>query len=165
MAQGMVLPDWAISLLDILGYTWPDADEVRMMEIGQKWQDFQDKLNDAAEQAQKAAESVWNNNDDKAIDKFKESWAKSGEAMDILRKDAEGVSFVGTVILICAAAVLLLKILVIAQLVMLAITIAEAIAAAPETFGASLLIIPAAKYAVGLAIDFLIDQALEALVG
>ena len=165
MAQGLVLPDWAISLLDMLGYTWPDADEVRMMQIGQKWQDFQDKLNDAAEQAQKAAESVWNENHDKAIDQFKASWEKQGEAMDILRKDAEGVSFVGTVILICAAAVLVLKILVIVQLVILAKTIAAAVAAAPETFGASLLIIPAVKFAIGLAVDFLIDQALEALVG
>lgn len=165
MAQGLVLPGWAITLLDELGYTWPDADEVRMMLIGQEWQDFQSKLNEVAEAAQTAAESVWTKNSDKAIDQFKQAWSKSGEAIDTLRKDAEGVAFVGVVILICAAAVLILKILVIVQLVILAKTIAAAVAAAPETFGASLLIIPLVKYAIGLAIDMLIDLALEALVG
>lgn len=135
-----------------------------MMQIGQKWQDFRDKLTDLAEQAQKPAESVWNNNHDKAIDQFKASWEKLGKAIDILRKDAEGVLFVGTVILICVAAVLVLKILVIVQLVILAKTIAAAVTAAPETFGAFLLIIPVVKFAIGLTIDFLINQALEALV-
>jgi hypothetical protein len=165
MAQGMVLPGWAISVMDELGFTWPDADEVQMMQIGQTWMDFQAKLDDVVRQAGEAAERVWTQNHDEAIDQFKAAWSKPNDAIDTLRQDAEGVSVVGIVILVCAAAVLILKILVIVQLVILVQTIAAAIAAAPETFGASLLIIPAVKYAIGLVIDLLIEQALEALVG
>jgi hypothetical protein len=61
--------------------------------------------------------------------------------------------------------VLALKINVIVQLIMLAIEIAEALATAAPTFGASLAEIPIFKEITQLIIDQLINLALNAVLG
>lgn len=38
--MGLQLPGELTSLLDILGYTWPQADETRLFELGQAWIGF-----------------------------------------------------------------------------------------------------------------------------
>jgi hypothetical protein len=50
------------------------------------------------------------------------------------------------------------------QLVMLAIEIFEALATAPETFGASLLEIPVFKEITGMIINAIINEAINALM-
>lgn len=72
---------------------------------------------------------------------------------------------VGAALLVCAMAVLALKINVIVQLTLLAIAIVQAIATAGPTLGASLLEIPIFKKLIDVAIDFLIGQALEIVLG
>jgi ABC-type lipoprotein release transport system permease subunit len=68
-------------------------------------------------------------------------------------------------LMIAAAVVLVLKIHVIVQLTMLAIEIAQAIATAGPTLGASPAEIPIFKELTGFVIDILIDQAIGALLG
>ncbi len=165
MARGLDLPDALVTLLSDLGYLWPDADEVRLMQLGQAWVGLQSKLEGFATDAQKAAERVWTHNKGDDIDAFKAAWAEAENALDTLQKDADGVPVVGAIILVCALVVLMLKIWVIVQLVLLAIAIAQAIATAAITFGASLLEIPVFKEIFGRIINLLISRALVILLG
>lgn len=67
-------------------------------------------------------------------------------------------------LMIAAGVVLALKIQVIVQLILLAIQIAQAIATAAVTFGASLLEIPIFKTITGFIVDQLINMAIEAVL-
>ncbi|WP_020577839.1 hypothetical protein [Actinopolymorpha alba] len=165
MARGLTLPGPLVTLLSDLGYLWPDADEVRLMQLGQAWVSLQSKLDGFAEEAQRAAERVWTENQGTDVDAFKEAWGRPEDALDTLRKDSTGVTVVGALILVCALVVLMLKIWVIIQLVLLAIAIAQAIATAAVSFGASLLEIPVFKEIFGRIINLLISRALEVLLG
>ncbi|MFD2077806.1 hypothetical protein SAMN05421678_12443 [Actinopolymorpha cephalotaxi] len=165
MARGLDLPDSLVTVLSELGYLWPDADEVRLMQLGQAWVSLQSKLDGVVTEAQRAAEQVWTHNKGDDVNAFKEAWGKAEDALDTLQKDATGVVVVGALILVCAVVVLMLKIWVITQLVLLVIAIAQAIATAPITFGASLLEIPVFKEIFGRIINLLISQALEVLLG
>ncbi|WP_433650306.1 hypothetical protein ACQP2C_28230 [Micromonospora zamorensis] len=72
---------------------------------------------------------------------------------------------IGAGLMVCAGIVLALKINVIVQLTLLAIQIAQAVATAAVTFGASLLEIPIFKLITGALIDQLLNMATEAVLG
>jgi hypothetical protein len=165
MAQGITLPGSLVTLLSELGYLWPDADEVRLLELGQAWISVQGGLDEIVEQAQTIAGRVWTENHDDAIDAFKASWEAKDDGVATLTQNATGVLVVGAVILVCAIVVLMLKIWVIVQLVTLAIAIIQAIALAVPTFGASLLSIPIVKEIIGRIINLLISRAMVVLLG
>jgi hypothetical protein len=165
MARGLVLPDALVSVLSDLGYLWPDADEVRLMQLGQAWTGLQSKLDGLAQEARQAAEQVWLHNKGSDVDAFKAAWEKAEDGLDTLDKNASGVVVVGAIILVCAIVVLMLKIWVIVQLTLLVIAIAQAIATAAITFGASLLEIPVFKEIFGRVINLLISRATVILLG
>ena len=165
MAPGLDLPGGLITLLNDLGYVWPDADEVRLLQIGQAWVDLQGTLAPHLQAVNTAAAGVWTTNSGADVDAFRAMWAEDGGAADTLTKDMAGVVIVGALVMVSAAVVLMLKIWVIAQLVMLAIAVVEAIATAPITFGASLLEIPVFKEIVDRIINLLISQAMQVLLG
>ncbi len=165
MASGLDLPGGLVTLLSDLGYLWPDADEVRLNQLGQAWIDLQGTLDRHLQDANAAAARVWTENSGTDIDAFRATWSKAESAVDTLNRDATGVAVVGAIVLVCGAVVLMLKIWVIAQLVMLAVAIVQAIATAPFTFGASLLEIPVFKEIIGRAINLLISRAMAVLLG
>jgi hypothetical protein len=70
----------------------------------------------------------------------------------------------GTGLIICGTIVLALKVAVIVQLTILAIQIAQAIATAPVTFGASLAEIPIFQQLARIAVGALIDQVISTLL-
>lgn len=165
MASGLDLPSGLITFLNDLGYVWPDADEVRLVQVGQAWVDLQAALAPHLQAANAAAASVWTANSGADIDAFQLAWAADGAAADTLTKDMSGVVIVGALVIACAAIVLALKVWVIAQLVLLAIAVVQAIATAPITFGASLLEIPVFKEIADRIINALIGKAMAALLG
>jgi len=164
---GLTPPGVVVTLLNDLGYIWPDADEVRLTQLGQAWLDLQTTLQGhlADADADRAANAVWTHNTGKDIAAFQSFWLQSGGAIDTLAKDVTGVAVVGAVVLVASAVVLALKIWVIAQLVILAIAVAQAIATAPLTFGASLLEIPVFKEIAGRILNLAISQAVAVLLG
>lgn len=164
MARGLVLPGSLVSILSDLGYLWPDADEVRLTQLGGVWVSLQSKLDELVGQAQTLASSVMENNKGDDVDAFKAAWEEAENPLDTLGKDATGTPIVGAVTIMCALVVLLLKIWVIVQLILLAIAIAQAITTAAITFGASLLEIPVFKEIFGRIINLLISQALQAIL-
>jgi hypothetical protein len=163
--MGLQLPGELISLLTMLGYTWPQADETKLFEMGNAWMGFPDRLTAGLKDADVSAQKVWTGNQDSAIDAFQGSWQEPDSARTNLENGATAATLIGAGLMVCAGIVLALKINVIVQLIMLAIEIAEALATAAPTFGASLAEIPIFKEITQLIIDQLINLALNAVLG
>ena len=162
--MGIQIPGELSGLLNELGYVWPESDEERLFELAQAWIAFGAEADAAATDAT-AAVALLAGNDGSALEAFRGQWSDSDSAAAVLQDIGFGARAVGAALLVCALVVLALKINVIVQLTLLAISIAQAIATAAPTFGASLLEIPIFKKLVDIAIDFLIGQALEAVLG
>jgi hypothetical protein len=163
--MGLQLPGELIGLLGMLGYTWPEADETELFELGNTWVEFGSKLETITADADAIAQQVWSRNKGADFEAFQQAWTDPDAAVSNLRTAARSCTAAGIGLFIAAAVVLALKISVIVQLIVLAIQIAQAIATAVATFGASLLEIPIFKMITGAIIDILIDQAIGALLG
>ncbi|RKR87025.1 hypothetical protein BDK92_1297 [Micromonospora pisi] len=163
--MGLQLPGELADLLNELGYTWPKADETKMFELAQMWFGFADQVAPLPAQAHAAGQSVLAQNNGPATDAFAKLWTANSAAVPVLDNAVTGAQAIGAALIVCAAVVLALKISVIVQLTILLIQIIQAIATAAPTFGASLLEIPVFKKLADIAIDYLVGQALEALLG
>jgi len=161
---GLQLPGELISLLSMLGYTWPEADEEKLFELGNHWTSYGGTLAGTVADADSAARSVWQHNRGDAVTAFQGAWTEAEAPAANLLDGADGATLIGIGLMVAAGIVLALKINVIVQLVLLAIEIAQAIATAVATFGASLLEIPIFKEITGLLINELINLALQALL-
>jgi hypothetical protein len=163
--MGLQLPGELANLLNELGYTWPKADEEKMFELGRHWMTYGGKLDGIVQDASTAAQQVWTGNRGAGIDAFKAKWDDDDSALAVTRDGVTGAQVIGAALFVCAAIVLALKINVIVQLTILLIEIIQAIATAPETFGASLLEIPVFKKLTDMAINLIINEAMEAILG
>jgi hypothetical protein len=160
-----MLPGELADLLNELGYTWPKSDEVQLFEVGQDWLSFSTTLQQIQQDASSAVQGVWSGNQGDGIDAFRKAWSAADAAPAVLADGATGAQLVGAALFVCAGVVLALKINVIVQLTILLVEIIEAIATAPETFGASLLEIPVFKKLTDMAINLLISEAMEVILG
>src|SRR6266536_2801654 len=160
-----MLPGELVTLLQDLGYNWPEADEEKLFELGTTWQRFAPELAPMADRAQAAAQRVWNENQGDAVDAFRAQFTGADAALASLRDSVTGAQVVGPALMVVAAVVLALKINVIVQLTILAIEIIEAIATAGPTFGASLLEIPVFKELTNRLVNLCISMASEAILG
>lgn len=164
--MGLQLPDGLREFLNMIGYTWPEADEVKLMQMGQDWLAFAGRHTGSLSEADSHAQQVWtggNIGDD--IDTFRQAWSKEDSAKTNLEDFTTAAYIIGAGLLVCAVIVLALKINVIVQLVILAIQIAQAIATAAVTFGASLAEIPVFKVLTQKLIDMAINIAMNAVLG
>lgn len=162
--MGLQLPGELISLLGMLGYTWPEADETKLFGLGSTWIGFVSTLQTTASDADIVAQRVWTENQGRDFEEFQRKWQDIDSAVSNLVDAGDGCLMVGAGLLISAGVVLALKLSVITQLTLLAIQIAQAIATAGPTFGASLAEISIFKMITGIVIDLLIDQAIQALL-
>jgi len=163
--MGMQLPGMLITLLDELGYTWPEGDETKLFELGQLWMGLSSTLKGGAAALDGPAQAVWSDNQGDAVEAFRAKWTGENFASVNLADAGGDVVVVGIGVFISAAIVLALKITVIVQLIILAIQIAQAIATSAVTFGATLAEIPIFKAITGVIIDQVINMAIEELMG
>ena len=163
--MGLQLPGELVTLLQDLGYNWPEADEQKLFELAMAWTEFAPRLDPIADQLDAAARRVWTDNSGDAVSAFRDKWTADGAPLASLRDAATGAEVVGPVLVVVAAVVLALKINVIVQLTLLAIEIIEAIATAAPTFGASLLEIPVFKEITNRLVNLVISLATEAILG
>ncbi|TYB46903.1 hypothetical protein [Actinomadura chibensis] len=162
--MGLQLPGELRSLLSMLGYNWPEADEVKLLEMGNAWLRFAGSHSGPLGEADSQAQRVWQANKGDDIEAFRTSWTADDSPNSNLQDFTTAATIVGAGLMICGGIVLALKINVIVQLTILAIEIAQAIATAGPTFGASLAEIPIFKEITGALIDIIIDQALQAIL-
>lgn len=163
--MGMQLPGELADLLNDLGYTWPKSDEEKLFELGQQWITLGSDVREVADDADASAQRAWTGNVGDAIEAFQKYWQDEQSASATAHSGADGSLAVGAALIVCAAVVLALKINVIIQLVTLAIEIAEALATAVPTFGASLLEIPVFKEITNRLMQLVINEAISAILG
>jgi hypothetical protein len=162
--MGLQLPGELIQLLGVLGYSWPEADETKMFEMGQAWITFSGTLRDIVGEAGSEASAVWTGHQGRDIEAFRQWWSGQEGPQESLSDGATAAVLTGTGLIICAMIVLALKIAVIVQLIILAIQIAQALATAAPTFGASLLEIPVFQMLARTIVGNLIQEVLWTLV-
>ncbi|ACY96078.1 hypothetical protein [Thermomonospora curvata] len=162
--MGLQLPGELVSLLSMLGFTWPEADETELLKMGNAWLRFAAAHEGPLGELDGHAHQVWQNNRADDIDAFRNAWNRPDAPKANLEDFGTAANIIGAGLMVCAGIVLALKINVIIQLTILAIQIAQAIATAAATFGASLLEIPIFKMITKFAIDMLIDMALQAIL-
>ncbi|HVK23796.1 MAG TPA: hypothetical protein VM677_20770 [Actinokineospora sp.] len=161
MTTGMMLPPELSGLLNTLGFNWPQSDEGKLFDLAGHWSGFADRLGPAAAEADAHARQVLSLNSGAAMERFEAFWTDGEAPKQNLEDGATASSLVGTGLYVCAGVVVALKIAVVVQLTMLAIEIAQAIATAVVTFGASLLEIPIFKEITSLLLDQALDLAIS----
>ncbi|MEU5155248.1 hypothetical protein [Glycomyces sp. NPDC021274] len=160
----MSLPSELTSLLSMLGYDWPESDETKLFDLGNTWTRLSDQITGAIDQLEDAARTVTDNNISKDIEAFRSEWEDGESAVRNIADIGEPSNIISIGLMIAAGVVLALKLQMIVQLVTLAIQIAQAIATAVVTFGASLLEIPIFKMITSMLIDQLLNMAIEAVL-
>ncbi|MDG4821380.1 hypothetical protein O7635_05865 [Asanoa sp. WMMD1127] len=162
--MGLQLPGELVSLLGLLGYTWPEADEEKLFEMAQHWLELSGTVQTITAAAQGHGAAVLAANSGQAIMAFEGRFTGQDAPVNNLADGATAAQGVGLGLMVAATVVLALKINVIVQLVILAIQIAQAIATAAVTFGASLAQIPIFKMITSLVLDQLFGLAMDALL-
>lgn len=157
----MDIPSELASLLSAIGYDWPESDEESLFNLAGEWSGMADQISGKVDSLNAAAKSLIESNIGEDIDAFGEEWGDAESAVNNIADAADPSNIVNVVLTVAAGLVLALKIQVIVQLVLLAVQIAQAIATAAVTFGASLLEIPIFKEITGLIVDQLIGLVID----
>lgn len=160
----MEIPAELRSLLGILGYNWPEADEAVLVEMGRAWMSFADRLEAIVSDATSTATEVWTGHEGEAVAAFQEWWGKEDSPAKTLVDGANAATLTGTGLMVCGGIVLALKVAVIAQLAILAVEIAQAVATAAPTFGASLAEIPIFQQLTRTIVGNLLQDAIVQLL-
>lgn len=159
--MGLDIPSELAGLLSMLGYEWPESDEESIFNLAGEWTGMADQISGKVESLNAAAKTLIENNIGADIDAFSEEWEDAESAARNIADAADPTNIINIGLTIAAGIVLALKVQVIVQLVMLAFQIAQAIATAAVTFGASLVQIPIFKTITGIIVDQLIGMAID----
>ncbi len=162
--MGLDLPGPLETLLNDLGFTWPEVDEMDLFSTGSSWLSLGSSISSAQQSAQAAAQQVSSANQGEAIEAFIKKWSGSNAPAQVLGDASTGVELGGAALFLCAGVVLGLKINTIINLTILAFEIASAIAEAVPTFGASLAEIPVFKEITQRIINAVINEAVNAIM-
>ncbi|WP_369807676.1 hypothetical protein [Glycomyces sp. NRRL B-16210] len=157
----MQLPSELIGLLGMLGYDWPESDEESLFNLAGEWTGMADQLAGRVESLQSAARTLLENNQGAQVDAFQREWEAEESSPASLAEAGDPANVLNIGLTVMAGIVLTLKIQVIVQLAILAFQIAQAIAFAAVTFGASLAQIPIFKTITGIIIDQLMGLAID----
>jgi hypothetical protein len=156
---GLELPAALTEPLSWIGMTWPEADEDKLFEAGQRWIAYGSELRGIATDADNTAESVWSTNSGQTVDEFQRWWQQGPERH--LDDDATAAEIIGAALIAFAVITLALKIAYIIQLIILAIEVAQAIATAIATFGATAAEVPGFIAATRAICRQLLKQVVE----
>ncbi|WP_353945067.1 PE-PGRS family protein [Streptomyces sp. HUAS MG91] len=163
--MALMLPSEIEWVLDLLGYSWPDADEDKIHEAAQAWREFAEAVRQAQGTGTGAAQTVFGANSGAAVESFGEAWQKfSGPGGGYLEDAAQAAEILAFALDAVALIVVGSKIAVIAQLIALAIEIAAAQAAAPFTLGLSEVGAAGATQATRLIVRRLLDELKQLVI-
>ncbi|MDI3407178.1 toxin glutamine deamidase domain-containing protein [Streptomyces cavernicola] len=165
----MMLPDELEWVLEMLGFTWPTADEDKLVQCAEVWEKFAQDVTDLRANATTSASTVMANNAGDAIDKFKKNYDKFDNGGDgYLQDAAQAATIIGFCLRGAAMLVITCKIAVIVQLIALAVQIIAAAAASVVTFGlsnaASMAATAITRVTVRQILDTLKDALVEAII-
>ena len=163
--MGIQLPSEVRQILSIIGFNFPEGDETKLLSLGQNWTSLSGQLSGHVQTANSAATAVWNTNRSEMVDAFQAKWNGDASPVKRLTQGGTGADIVGAGVMVCAGIVLALKVNVIVQATLTLIAIAEAIAAAFVTFGATAALIAVLREALKRLLDWLLNQAIGKVLG
>jgi len=163
--MGLTLPSTLEILLNDLGFTWPEVDETELAAAGQAWLGLGGQLAGITGSTHTAISQLTRVNQGEAMDAFLAQWSGQDAPASVLADATTGVQVGGAAILTCAAIALALKVTTIVNLTILAFEVAEALATAVPTFGASLAEIPVFKEITSRIIGAVVNEAVVAVMG
>nr|WP_067071337.1 hypothetical protein [Carbonactinospora thermoautotrophica] len=150
--MSLMLPGELVFVLDLLGFTWPQANEDKLEDCARAWRDFADEVEHVLADADRVARAVVAENHGASIAAFEAYWPRLGGGSGQLREAADAARLVAEVLEGFAEAVRWAKRLVLAQLV----ACAASLAAGPLS--------AAAQQGFRLAIRKALDELLERVV-
>lgn len=162
--MGLTLPGILETLLNDLDFTWPEVDEQDLFNLGSTWLSAGSGLHGTVQSVDQTAQQIASSHSGEAIEAFMKKWSGKDAPARVLDDAATGLEAGGGGLYICAGVVLGLKINTLINLGILAAEIAEAIATAVPTFGASLAEIPVFKEITGRIIQGIINEAVNQLL-
>lgn len=142
-----------------LGLEWPQADEDKLFASADHWGDYAATLRQIEQDATTSAQQVWTGTTGDASEAFGAWW--SAHPQHDLQEDAGACDLVSAMLQGFGALTVALKGVYIAQLVILAAEIAQAVATAILTFGLSLLEIPGFAAIVRVVVKVAVEQTIE----
>jgi len=157
--MGITLPHELVSILSLLGFTWPQGDETKLLDLGQTWNGLSGQLNGHVQTANSAATNVWTTNASDMVTAFQTKWTGEAGPANRLAMGATGTNIMGAGVMVASGIVLALKMNVIVQATMTVIAIASALAAAFVTFGATAALVAALREALKRVLNWLLNQA------
>ncbi|GLW96156.1 hypothetical protein [Microtetraspora sp. NBRC 16547] len=161
--MGLHLPTGLVLAMGLVGYTWPAADETKLLEAGRMWIGFADTLYEQAQNANDHVQRVVTRNSGQDITAMWDRWT-SAEGPTAQSNDAiTATRLIGAACLAGAAIVAAFKIGIITALARLAVRVAQAIAAAGASLGTSLATLPLSIAATRVAIRGLLHTTLHRL--
>jgi hypothetical protein len=163
--MGLRLPGELTPLLGLLGHTWPETDEERLLEMGRSWIAFSGRVDQPVGDAAAHARRLLSGGEGEAFDAFRQSWSSGDGPGAALKDGATAATVIGTALIVCSGIVLALKINIIVQLSQLAVQISQAVTAAPATSGASLAAIAVCRQRASALIGTLTTMATRAVSG
>lgn len=163
--MSIMLPGELAHFLQMLGFDWPEGDEDRVFEYAGHWNTFGQRCGQISSGGAQASQAVRSANRGPAVEAFVKRFATE-DGPTRVAADMAVAGPIGSALLYAMGGIIIaLKVVVIVQLVQFAITLAEAIAAAVPTFGASMSIVPIAELFAQKAIEFAINFAAQQLMG
>jgi hypothetical protein len=162
--MSLQLPGALVWVLDLLGFTWPAADEDKLREAARAWRDFAHDANNIRTTAAGVISKVAQGNYGKDIDALVAYWQELGGDGGHLPDAAEAARLAADALDGFAVATEVAKCAMIAQLAICAGEIAAAQAAAPITFGLSELGALGATQASRIAIRRIVKEKIEDVV-
>lgn len=163
--MSVMLPDALVTLLNQLGIKWPEGDEGKTFEYAKKWMEMADRVRDARDNGDAHARQVLATNEGEAAQAYQASMEHHDGPSKSAGRTATGLDIGGGVLVLAAAAILVLKVYAIVQLVQLLIKEIQAYASAAATFGASLAQIPIWRALCKAAIEWAIGRAMKSVEG
>ncbi len=163
--MAVMLPGEVSYLLNMLGFEWPEGNEDRIFDYANRWMSYAGEVGSATGLADQAKSYALSTSSGPAMEAFQKAFDEIDGVADVAQKLALAGSITGGCLLVVGVAVIALKIAFVVNLVLLAIQIAQAVAAAAATFGASLAWIPVAKEIARRLLQLALNLALEKLMG
>ncbi|WP_434581829.1 EndoU domain-containing protein [Carbonactinospora thermoautotrophica] len=150
--MSILLPGELVTVLDLLGFTWPQADEDKLEDCARAWRDFANEVEHVLADADRVVRAVVAENQGASIAAFEDYWPRLGGGSGQLCEAADAARLVAEVLEGFAEAVRWAKRLVLAQLV----ACAASLAAGPLS--------AVAQQGFRLAIRKALDELLERVV-
>ncbi|KWX02996.1 hypothetical protein LI90_4045 [Carbonactinospora thermoautotrophica] len=151
-----MLPGELVTVLDLLGFTWPQADEDKLEDCARAWRDFANEVEHVFADADRVARAVVAENHGASIAAFEDYWPRLGGGSGQLCEAADAARLVAEVLEGFADAVRVAKGLVLAQLGLAAASLAAGPLSAVAQQGFRL--------AIRKALDELLERVVKSLL-